>query len=1085
MSSTALLRRNPAFDRPRRAAQRGARRGTLLRLAHVALLAGLACGRSGGDQDLRELDGQVLAAVDRLLAPLPRFTGSSVDAARFQPVEGGGCPPALARARVELAEADRRQLEHLRRRVERLADARAVTPGALRLRAIWSLVAEPTTEGRDRMVRLLQAALAREPASLARRNDLAAAYLVRSSLDGRPGELAEALGLLDTDLAGSDQAAALLLNRAYALQCLTLWSAAEETWRRLPLAITDAPGAALSRARLTAASKQGIAAGGGPSKDSLAARRRGEWLLGEWGARALHGESAETAKLLEEAEAIGRKLKAAGGDTLLPTAVGVIRSAETRGDRAAVLTLARGHAAFHEIRGDAIYSECRPETLRLAADQLASGGSPFAGWVRLDEAVCAYFDKDFSRAEESLVGLELAARSQGWLALAGRSEWLLGLIGIVQARFAEADRHYSRAIHLFTRLGEAAHVAYLHALRAKAYEYGGARSAAWRERLAALEGREAVRDPERRFSIFNEAAEALQAQGYPVAALGFLAEQTRAAEAGARETGKTDLLAFTRLARARLLADLGRPADSAAAVASAEEAWSHLAPSNESRSQLRVEIDLQRTLSEDSGDPRRVLAAIDRAHGFFSGRGGSLGEQIEVLKLDRLRAHADEARGDFAAAHADLLRGAREVERQRLELETMEDRARFLAQRRGLFLDLVRLDLDRLHDPLAALAAFERSSNRVLGDSVGAGFGVIEELFRPEAWRAAFPPDTLVVRIGHLPDRLLLWSFLGGRMELEQRPIPEAEFARQVARCRDLLARGAERTEREAACSLVAHSVLPRRLGEVREGQPVLLVPDEVSAPLSFAALRSEANAPHLAVQFRLSYAPSLALLLGGRGAHRTSASPPGAVLVVSDPAFSSDLFSSLPRLPAAGRAARGYAAHYPSAKLLSDRRATVPAVLGALAGVDVFQFDGHGLTNAQYPERGGLLLAPADPAAPASSSILTAADLPPRLPGRLRLVILGACSTGLTAYRDTAEAAGLAATFLARGVPEVVATAWRVQDDAAAELLDRFHGELAAGRPADVALRAAQLAFARSHGDYEASSWAAFQLFRGGKTIP
>src|SRR5262249_37330935 len=138
--------------------------------------------------------------------------------------------------------------------------------------------------------------------------------------------------------------------------------------------------------------------------------------------------------------------------------------------------------------------------------------------------------------------------------------WMLGLIRMVQARFVEADHHYAAAIELFSRLGEEAHAVYLRSLRAKGFEFGGAPAEAWRERLAALTNRQVVTDPERRYTIFQEAAQAMRKQGLPFAALAFLTEQMRAAEAGARETGNSDLLAYSLLAHAGLSAEVERSA---------------------------------------------------------------------------------------------------------------------------------------------------------------------------------------------------------------------------------------------------------------------------------------------------------------------------------------------------------------------------------------------------------------------------------------------------------------------------------------------------------------------------------------------
>jgi hypothetical protein len=498
---------------------------------------------------------------------------------------------------------------------------------------------------------------------------------------------------------------------------------------------------------------------------------------------------------------------------------------------------------------------------------------------------------------------------------------------------------------------------------------------------------------------------------------------------------------------------------------------------------------LQRALLEDNNGGKLAFAALDRAQSFFDGHNRSLGERIEALKIYRLKARFEEGRGDYAAARIDLQRGAHEVERQRLEFVSMEDRADFLAQGRGLFLDLVRLDLDRFHDPLAALGSFERGSNRVLEDSAKERSGGAGESLLEDRLRSILPSDTLVVRFGHLSDRLLIWTFLNGRMEFEQRDLPEAELTRRVERCLYALEHGTPHSEPEAICNLLARNILPRRLGDLSDGGSVMFIPDEMLARLPLASLRKATNESYLVERFRLSYAPSLTILLlaSPRTDNIQAFTSPHlhSVLFVSDPAFRSDLFPSLPRLPGARRAAKIYAAHYESPIFLGDHQATIPAVLAALTHVDALQFDGHGLTNSQYPERGGLLLA-SDPKALDSSSILRAADLPSQMPRRLRLVILGACSTGLTTYRDTAEMTGLAATFLARGVPEVVASAWYVQDDAAATLLDQFHQGLAAGQPADAALRSAQLWLMHSRSPAMAgqSTWAAFQVFRGAKSL-
>lgn len=1059
---------------------------TISRALLIALLVFVStCRPPAGQTDLFELDRRVLSAVERFLAPVPRFSGS-VFGRDFAPEPGGACPLALARVELpaKLDDNQRRELSSLGRAVGRLARSGHDEAAVFRVRALWALLEKPTPEGRDRVVNLFQAALANDPSSPERRNDLAAAHLLRATMDEQASDLASALELLEPGVAERDPADTILFNKAYALQCLTLWQEAHEIWQRLPghspaLGTHRPPPARLAASDLTPPDSEEA------PPDSFTLRRRGEWLLGEWATRSLRGD--ETAgDLLREADSIGALLQAQNGDDLLNAAVGVIRRTRQKGDHAGLLQLQRGHAAFHAVRGEAIYSECRPEALHSAESALAAAGSPFAGWVRVDQAVCAYFEKDFSRAEAILSDLRLARGSHSGSALRGRVEWLLGLLRMVQARFVDADRHYSAAIEIFSRLGEEAHIVYLRSLRAKSYEYGGARQEAWRERLAALSQRRAVRNPERLFTIFEEAAQALRSQGYPVAALGFLSEQMRAAEVAARQTGETDLLAYTLLARSALLAEIGRRTEAVSDLERTEAVWSRLSLTNESRRRLRIDLDVQLSFL-DRGEPASPLAAVDRALAFFAGPSRSLGDQIEILKLYQIRAKMNVRRGSFAAARTDLRHGIAEVERQRLEVASMEDRARFLAQGRGLFLDLVRLELDQFHDPVAALEVLEWSSNRVLDDLTplrqeqtigGSPYSLREGLLRE-----VLPPGTLVIRYGHLPDRLLLWTILDGRVDLEQRSISQAELIRQVRQCRDLLSRGTPSAGEESPCDTLARSILPRRLRNLPADSPVLLIPDEVTASLPFAALRTTPKAPYLLEKLRLSYTPGLLLWLrGGSASGQPPRRKPQAALFVSDPAFSSSLFPLLPRLTAARQAVAGYASHYTRTGILRDRQATVPALQKALEGMELLQFDGHGITNSQYPERGGLLMAPIDTEAPdLETSLLSAEDLPPQAFRKLRLVVLGACSTGLTTYSDTSEVTGLAAAFLARGVPEVIAAAWEVPDASSALLLDRFHRGLAAGKPADVALREAQLDLLHAGEPAQGSTWAAFQLFRTG----
>lgn len=95
--------------------------------------------------------------------------------------------------------------------------------------------------------------------------------------------------------------------------------------------------------------------------------------------------------------------------------------------------------------------------------------------------------------------------------------------------------------------------------------------------------------------------------------------------------------------------------------------------------------------------------------------------------------------------------------------------------------------------------------------------------------------------------------------------------------------------------------------------------------------------------------------------------------------------------------------------------------------------------------------------------------------------VVLSACETGKCASRRLIDPISLASAFWAAGARRVVATLWRVADDAAAAWSEAFYDRLGAGTPLADAVREAQLAMLNGttrDGYSSPEHWAAFQTF-------
>jgi len=140
-------------------------------------------------------------------------------------------------------------------------------------------------------------------------------------------------------------------------------------------------------------------------------------------------------------------------------------------------------------------------------------------------------------------------------------------------------------------------------------------------------------------------------------------------------------------------------------------------------------------------------------------------------------------------------------------------------------------------------------------------------------------------------------------------------------------------------------------------------------------------------------------------------------------------------------------------------RRHVDPALRAglALAGVNTWLCDG-------------------DPGAEAETGLLTAADIAGLDLAGTDLVVLSACDTGLGDIDRALGHASLSAAFLRAGALTVVASLWKVRDNATRKLMVKFYDHLLEGRGKTEALRLAQLDMRRA--GFPPSDWAAFVCF-------
>jgi len=154
------------------------------------------------------------------------------------------------------------------------------------------------------------------------------------------------------------------------------------------------------------------------------------------------------------------------------------------------------------------------------------------------------------------------------------------------------------------------------------------------------------------------------------------------------------------------------------------------------------------------------------------------------------------------------------------------------------------------------------------------------------------------------------------------------------------------------------------------------------------------------------------------------------------------------PAIPYAEEEVRAVAALFPGAQVHLGAEATIASLMRNEERPAFLHLSTHATFRADNPLFSALKLA---------DGWLSVSDVY-GMAGSAPLVTLSACETGRNQVLVGDELVGLCRGFFAAGARSLVVSLWMVDDRSTARLMTRFYDELRAGRPADQALRSAQL---------------------------
>lgn len=240
----------------------------------------------------------------------------------------------------------------------------------------------------------------------------------------------------------------------------------------------------------------------------------------------------------------------------------------------------------------------------------------------------------------------------------------------------------------------------------------------------------------------------------------------------------------------------------------------------------------------------------------------------------------------------------------------------------------------------------------------------------------------------------------------------------------------------------------------------LIIVPHGVLHYLPLAALHDENG--YLLDRYSIRMMPSASAM---KYLKEKKAAGKGGILIFGNP----DLGNPKYDLAYAQKEATELARIRPQSKVFVRKEATEEALRRYAKDYSYIHFATHGEFDPQAPLKSALLLAP-----DSRYNGILSVDKIYSLNLNVDLVTLSACETGLSRIANGDDLVGLTRGFLYAGSNSIVASLWKVDDRATAELMTGFYTELLKNNKVE-ALRSAQLETKKKypHPYY----WASFQL--------
>jgi len=321
-----------------------------------------------------------------------------------------------------------------------------------------------------------------------------------------------------------------------------------------------------------------------------------------------------------------------------------------------------------------------------------------------------------------------------------------------------------------------------------------------------------------------------------------------------------------------------------------------------------------------------------------------------------------------------------------------------------------------------------------------------------------------VITYALFSDELAVWIFDNRGIESKQLKKPSREVDALVSRFVDLCSDPRSDPNHVANASRRMYEILIAPIESKLSPQRTLIIETEKSLDRVPLNLLMDSHGRYLAdtipvvasLGFYYNIPPRLAATISPRS--------PALIVGVGRP--SDSMMGRFSLVAEAEREAEEITHNFETARLLKGGQATFGRVSQELPKAEVFHFAGHAVVSAS---ESGLVL---------SDRVLSADLLDNSAIEGLQLVVLSGCDTRRGSSGRSDDYDSLVRMFVRKGVPDVIASRWKVDSSATALFMEKFYSILISGRSVPESLREAQISLRDRPETSHPYYWGAFTAF-------